>query len=63
MRSPAENTVTGQNRIVRKKGDLSGVGKGDWQRFRANEKYKKNYDRIFGKRDILIENRIISEDA
>ena len=46
-RSPVENTVTGQNRIVRKKGDLNGSGKGDWLRIDlADEQYKKNYDRI-----------------
>ena len=50
MRSPNENTTTGQNRVVRKKGDLSGVGKGDWRRIDlADEKYKRNYDKIFNK--------------
>ena len=50
MRSPAENSATGQNRVVRKKGDLNGYGKGDWLRINlADEQYKKNYDRIFKK--------------
>jgi hypothetical protein len=50
MRSPSENTVTGQNRVIRKKGDLHGFGKGDWLRIDlADEQYKKNYDRIFKK--------------
>ena len=50
MRNPNENTVTGQNRIVRKKGDLNGSGKGDWLRISvADEQYKKNYDKIFKK--------------
>jgi hypothetical protein len=47
MRSKHENTVTGQNRIVRKKGDLTGVGKGDWMRItNLDEKYIKNYNKI-----------------
>ena len=46
-----KNTVTGQNRIVRKKGDLTGSGKGDWARIDLlDEKYKENYDKIFGKK-------------
>ena len=50
MRSPVENTITGQNRIVRKPGDLNGTGKGDWLRVGLiDEQYKKNYDRIFKK--------------
>ena len=50
MRSPSENTVTGQNSPIRKKGDLSGAGKGDWLRINLiDEQYKKNYDRIFKK--------------
>ena len=41
------NTVTGQNRVIRKKGDLTGAGKGDWMRIPNNdEAYKKNYDKI-----------------
>ena len=50
MRSPVENTVPGQNRVVRKKGDLNGTGKGDWLRIGlVDELYKKNYDKIFKK--------------
>ena len=50
MRSPSENTTTGQNRVIRKKGDLTGHGKGDWLRIHINdEQYKKNYDKIFRK--------------
>ena len=50
MRSPNENTTTGQNRIIRKKGDLNGSGKGDWLRIGLiDEQYKKNYDKIFKK--------------
>ncbi len=50
MRASYENTVTGQNRVVRKKGDLNGHGKGDWLRIDlCDEQYKKNYDRIFRK--------------
>ena len=50
MRNPSENTLTGQNRIVRKKGDLNGSGKGDWLRIGLiDEQYKKNYDKIFKK--------------
>tara|TARA_Y100001963_G_C6526246_1_gene328957 strand:- start:30 stop:173 length:144 start_codon:yes stop_codon:yes gene_type:complete len=42
-----KNSVTGQNRVIRKKGDLNGAGKGDWLRISiVDEKYKKNYDRI-----------------
>ena len=55
------NTVTGQHRPIRKKGDLTGAGKGDWQRVKSDEKYKENYDRIFGKKDILVENRIVAK--
>ena len=47
MRSPLENTVTGKNRVVRKKGDLTGAGKGDWYRVSPqDEQYVKNYDKI-----------------
>tara|TARA_R100000808_G_C2141013_1_gene148840 strand:- start:429 stop:581 length:153 start_codon:yes stop_codon:yes gene_type:complete len=50
MRASYENTKTGQNRVVRKKGDLNGAGKGDWLRINlADEQYKKNYDKIFKK--------------
>ena len=42
-----KNTVTGQNRVIRKKGDLKGAGKGDWLRIPNNDKmYCKNYDKI-----------------
>ena len=48
MRNPNENTLTGQNRVIRKKGDLTGVGKGDWLRVDLmDEQYKKYYDQIF----------------
>ena len=51
MRSPNENSVTGQNRVIRKKGELTGAGKGDWLRVDLiDEQYKKNYDRIFKKK-------------
>ena len=51
MRNPNENTVTGQNRVIRKKGDLNGQGKGDWLRIGLiDEQYKKNYNKIFGKK-------------
>ena len=56
------NTVTGQNRVIRKKGDLMGAGKGDWLRIGVdNKKYKDNYDRIFGKKDILTERKIVAK--
>ena len=46
-RSPVENTVTGQNRVIRKKGDLNRNGKGDWLRIGlVDEQYKENYDKI-----------------
>ena len=46
----SKNSLTGQNRVVRKKGDLTGSGKGDWLRVGLiDEQYKKNYDKIFGK--------------
>ena len=49
-RAGHENTVTGQNRVVRKKGDLTGSGKGDWLRIDVtDQKYKKNYNKIFKK--------------
>ena len=57
------NTVTGQNRVIRKKGDLNGAGKGDWLRVDLQDKkYKDNYDYIFGKKDILVENKIIAKN-
>ena len=46
----SKNSLTGQSRVIRKKGDLTGSGKGDWLRINlADEQYKKNYDRIFKK--------------
>ena len=50
-------------RVIKKKGDLTGAGKGDWYRFsQYDEEYKKNYDRIFGKKNMLFENKIISKE-
>tara|TARA_R110001583_G_scaffold84505_2_gene222214 strand:- start:151 stop:309 length:159 start_codon:yes stop_codon:yes gene_type:complete len=41
------NRATGQRRVIRKKGDLTGVGKGDWQRVPNNDKqYIENYNKI-----------------
>ena len=58
------NSVTGQNRVIRKKGDLTGCGKGDWLRIDLQDKhYKKNYDKIFGKKNILVDNKMISDEA
>ena len=46
-----KNAVTGQNRVIRKKSDLLGAGKGDWLRIDlTDEQYKKNYDKIFKKK-------------
>ena len=46
----SKNSLTGQSRVIRKKGDLTGSGKGDWLRIDlVDEQYKKNYDRIFKK--------------
>ena len=46
-------------RVVRKKGDLTGAGKGDWYRINLqDEQYKNNYDKIFGKKDLLVEKKI-----
>ena len=53
-RDPMINTVTGERRVIRKKSDLT-TGKGDWIRGDlCDEQYKKNYDRIFGKRNMLV---------
>ena len=61
-RDPHINTATGQYRVIRKKGDLAS-GKGDWIRGDLlDEKYKKNYDKIFGKRNLLVENKIIAAE-
>ena len=50
---PSINRVTGQRRVIRKKGDLNGCGKGDWARIDLqDEEYKKNYERIFGKKNM-----------
>ena len=39
-----------KQRVIRKKGDLTGAGKGDWLRVDLLDKqYKKNYDKIFRK--------------
>ena len=44
---PSINTTTGQHRVIRKKGDLTGAGKGDWYRISPQDtKYIKNYDKI-----------------
>ena len=60
-RDPMINTATGQLRVIRKKGDLT-TGKGDWIRGDfCDEKYKKNYDKIFGKRNLLVENKMIAD--
>ena len=51
-----------KQRVIRKKGDLTGAGKGDWLRIDIfDEKYKKNYDRIFGKKNIAVENKVIAD--
>ena len=51
-----------KQRVIRKKGDLTGAGKGDWFRVDLqDEEYKKNYDKIFGKRNLLVENKIIAD--
>ena len=60
---PSFNRKTGQRRVIRKKGDLNGAGKGDWLRVDIFDKqYKENYDRIFGKKNTLVENKIISKE-
>ena len=52
-----------KQRVVRKKGDLTGSGKGDWLRIELNdEQYKKNYDKIFGKKNILVENKMVADE-
>ena len=49
--------------VVKKKGDLTGAGKGDWLRVGVlDKKYKENYDSIFGKKNILTERKILSGD-
>ena len=50
-------------RVIRKKGDLTGSGKGDWLRGElCDEQYKKNYDKIFGKKNIAVENKVIADE-
>ena len=50
MKDPNINTITGQHRVIRKKGDLTGAGKGDWRRgCNTNSKWRENYDKIFKK--------------
>tara|TARA_R100000808_G_scaffold8233_1_gene23338 strand:- start:4225 stop:4398 length:174 start_codon:yes stop_codon:yes gene_type:complete len=45
------NSTTGQRRVIRKKGDLTGAGKGDWLRIdNSDPEYIKNYNRIFKKK-------------
>jgi hypothetical protein len=62
MKAENPNTVTGQNRVIRKKGDLTGAGKGDWLRIGVEDKqYKDNYDAIFGKKDILVDKKIVAK--
>jgi hypothetical protein len=62
MKAENPNTVTGQNRVIRKKGDLTGAGKGDWLRIGVEDKqYKDNYDAIFGKKDILVDRKIVAK--
>ena len=58
------NRVTSQRRVIRKKGDLNGCGKGDWARIDLQDKeYKKNYEKIFGKRNMLVENKLIADES
>ena len=48
------NSKTGKIRPIRKKGDLTGAGKGDWLRIGlTDEKYKENYNKIFRKNKCL----------
>ena len=62
-RDPMINTVTGERRVIRKKSDLT-TGKGDWIRGDlCDEQYKENYDRIFCKRNMLVENKLISDNS
>ena len=53
-----------KQRVIRKKGDLTGAGKGDWYRVNLqDEEYKRKYDKIFGKKNILIENKVIASES
>ena len=48
--NPHANSITGQNRVIRKKGDLNRNGKGDWLRIATSDKqYIENYNKIFRK--------------
>ncbi len=52
-----------KQRVVRKKGDLTGAGKGDWLRIDVFDKeYIKNYNRIFGKKNTLVENKMVAAE-
>jgi|TARA_Y100000310_G_C20667011_1_gene808117 hypothetical protein len=56
------NSTTGKPRVIRKKGDLTGAGKGDWLRIDLqDEQYKENYNKIFGKKNTLVENKIVEK--
>ena len=62
-RDPMINTVTGERRVIRKKSDLIGAGKGDWLRIDVFDKeYIKNYNRIFGKKNTLVENKMVAAE-
>ena len=53
-----------KQRVIRKKGDLWAAGKGDWIRDGVNlfdKEYKDNYDRIFGKKNTLVSNKLVSK--
>ena len=44
------NSLTGNSRTIRKKGDLTGAGKGDWLRIpNSDKKYSENFNKIFRK--------------
>ena len=53
-----------KQRVVKKKGDLTGAGKGDWIRDGVNlfdKEYKDRYDKIFGRKEILTERKIVAK--
>ena len=53
-----KNTVTGQNRVIRKKGDLTGAGKGDkLRRGISQNEWNKKWEKIFGKKEKSIRPR------
>ena len=53
-----------KQRVIRKKGDLTRAGKGDWLRIDlCDEQYKKNYDKIFGKKNTLVENKMVASEG